>query len=74
MTASQSCKSPRRARRLSTGHERARSDIQLSPQIVRQFTTFDSTRRSFMSRFPLGQLAESAQIQSHTSLAALKSP
>jgi len=74
MTASQSCKSARRARHLSTGHGRTRSDIKLSPQCVRQFTTFDATRRSFMSRFTVGQLAESAQIQSHTSPAALKSP
>ena len=48
MTASQSRKSARRARRLSTGHGRARPDIQPSSQIVRQFTAFDATRRSFM--------------------------
>ena len=74
MTASQSCKSARRARRLSTDHGRACSDIKRPPQIVRQFTTFDATRRSFMSRFTVGQLAEPAQLQSHTSPAALKSP
>jgi hypothetical protein len=73
MTASQSCKSDRRARRLSTGHGPARSHIMLSPQIVRQFTTFDATRRSFMSRFTVSQLAEPAQLQSRTSPVALKS-
>ena len=74
MTASQSRKSARRARCLSTGHGRARSDIQPSSQIVRQFTAFNATRRSFVSRSALGQLAESAQLQSLTSSAALKSP
>lgn len=74
MTASQSRKSVRLARRLSTGHGRARSDIKLPPQIIQQFTAFDATRRSFVSRFTVGQLAESAQLQSHTSPAALKSP
>ena len=73
MTASQSCKSDRRARQLSTGHGPARSHIKLSPQIVRQFTTFDATRRSFMSRFTVSQLAEPAQLQSRTSPVALKS-
>ena len=42
MTASQSRKSARRARWLSTGHGRARSDIQPSSQIVRQFTALDA--------------------------------
>jgi hypothetical protein len=74
MTASQSRKSARHARRLSTGHGRARSDIQLSSQIIRQFTAFDATRRSIMSRFTVGQLAQSDWLQSHTSSAALKSP
>lgn len=74
MTASLSRKSARRARRLSTGHGRARSDIKLSSQIVRRFVTFDATRRSFMNRFTVGQLAEPVQLQSHTSPAALKSP
>ena len=63
----------RLARRLSTGHGRARSDIQLSSQIVRQITAFDATRSSFVSRSALGQLAESPQLQSHSSSAALKS-
>ena len=58
MTASQSRKSARRARCLSTGHGRARSDIQLSSQIVRQFTAFDATRRSFMSRFTVANLLD----------------
>ena len=74
MTASQSRKSDRRARCLSTGHGRARPDIRQSSQIVRQFTAFNAARRSFMSRSALGQLAGAAQLQSHTSSAALKSP
>jgi hypothetical protein len=74
MTAPQSRKSARLARRLSTGHGRARSDIQLSSQIVRQITAFDATRRSIISRFTDAQLAQSARPQSHTSSAALKSP
>ena len=74
MTASHSCKSARRIRCLSTGHGTARSDISLPPKIIRRFTTFDAIRRSFRSRFTGGQLAEPAQLQSHTSPAALKSP
>ena len=42
MTASQSCKSARRACRLSTGHGRARSDIRRPTQIVRQFIELDA--------------------------------
>jgi len=74
MTASQSRKTARRAHCLSAGHGRARPDIQPSSQIVRQFTAIDATRRSFVSRSVLGQLAEPARPQSHTSSAALKSP
>ena len=74
MTASQSRKSARRARCLSIGHGRARSDIQPSSQIARQFTAFNATHRSFASRSALGHLAEPAQLQSLTSSAALKSP
>ena len=74
MTAPQSRKSAPRARWLSTGHGRARSDIQPLSQIVHQFTASDATRRSFVSRSALGQLAEPARIQSLTSSAALKSP
>ena len=74
MTASQFRKSARRARCRSIGHGRARPDIQPSSQIVRQFTAFNATRRSFMSCSVLGQLAEPARPQSHTSSAALKSP
>lgn len=74
MTVSQSCQSARRARRLSIGHGRTRSDIKLLPQIVRRFATLDATRRSFMSRFTVSQLAEPAQLQSHTSPAVLKFP
>ena len=74
MTASQSRKTAHRARCLSTGHGRARSDIQLSSQIIREFTAFDPIRRSYMSRFTVGQIAGSPRLQSHTSPAALKSP
>lgn len=74
MTASQSCKSARRACWLSISHGRARSDIQLSPQIVRQLMESDATRRFFTSRFIAGQLAGSVRARSHTSPAALKSP
>jgi len=74
MTASQSRKSDCRARCQSIGHGRARSDIQPSTQIVRQFTAFNASRRSFVSRSAPGQLAEPAQLQSITSSAALKSP
>ncbi len=74
MTTSQSRKSAHRVRWLSTGHGRARSDIPPSSQIVRQFTAFDPTRRSFTRRFTVGQLAGAARPQSHTSPAALKSP
>ena len=51
MTASHPRKSDRHTRCLSTGHGRARPDIRLSPQIVRQLTEFDATRRSSSSRF-----------------------
>ena len=74
MTAPQSRKSARLARRLSTGHGRARSDIQLSSQIVRQITAFDATRRSFSGRFTVGRPAGAPRLHSHTSSAALKSP
>ena len=74
MTASQSRKTARRARCLSAGHGRARSNIQLSSQIVRDFTAFDPIHRSCMSRFTVGQFAGSPRLQSHTSSAALKSP
>src|SRR3984893_1391178 len=50
----------------SIAHGRARSDIQPSSQIVRQFTAFDATRRSSMSPFTVGQLAGSARLHSHT--------
>ena len=74
MTASHPRKSDRRTSCLSTGHGRTRSDIQPSSQIVRHFTAVDATRRSFVSRSALGHLAEPAQLHSHTSSAALKSP
>jgi len=74
MTASQSRKSDRRVRCLSIGHGTTPSDILPSPQIVRQFTAFDATRRSSMSPFIVGQLAGSARLRSHTTSAALNSP
>jgi len=66
MTTSPCRKSARRARHLSTGHGRARSDITLSAQIVRQFAVFDAIRGSFISCFTVSQLARSARPQSHT--------
>ena len=74
MTASQSRKCAPRARWLSTGHGRVRSDIQPSPQIVRQFTAIDATPRSSSSRFTGRRLAGAPRIHSRTSSAALKSP
>ena len=74
MTASQARKSAYRARCLSTGHGRARSDFQLTSQIAGQFMMFDAIRRSFTSRFTVARLAGSAPPQSHISPATLKSP
>ena len=74
MTASPSRKSDRHTRCLSTGHGRARPDIRLSSQIVRQLTEFDATRRSFSSRFTVHRLAGAPRLHSPTSSAALKSP
>jgi hypothetical protein len=74
MTASQSCKSVRRARWLSTGHGRARSDIRPSVQIGQVPTAFDANQRRFIHRFALAQLPQSRRPQSATALAALKSP
>ena len=74
MTASQSGKSARRARRLSTGHGTARSIIRHSSQIVEQLVEFDATRRRFISRCPVAQLVASAQSKSVNLPAALKSP
>jgi len=74
MTTSQCRKSARRARHLSTGHGRARSDVQLASQIVRQFMMLDAIRRSFTGRFTIEQLAGSARSKSASSPAALKSP
>jgi hypothetical protein len=51
MTASQSCKSDRRARCLSISNGRVRSDIQPSPQSDRQLTAFNAIRLSFISHF-----------------------
>jgi hypothetical protein len=74
MTASQSCKSARCARWLSTGHDRARPGIRQPPQIVRQFIELDAIRRTFVSRFPVAQLVATAPSKSANPLAALKSP
>jgi hypothetical protein len=74
MTASQARKRARRARSLSTGHGRARPDIRLSSQIVRQFAELEATRRSFMTRFAVTQPARSARSQSISLPAAPKSP
>jgi hypothetical protein len=74
VTASQSRKSARRARWLSTGHGRARPNIYLPSQIARQFTAFDAVRRSFVNRPTITQLVGSARSKSVSSPAALKSP
>lgn len=74
MTVPQSRKSARRARWLSTGHGRARSDIKLTPQAARQFAAFDAICRSSISGFIVRQLAGAARPQSHTVSAAFKSP
>ena len=74
MTASQSCKSVPRARRFSTGHGRARSDITLSSQVVRQSSAYAAARKSFESNFTVPKLAGPARSQSNTSPAAFKSP
>ena len=58
MSASQFHKSPRCARRFSTGHGRARSDIQPSPQIVRQLARFDTARRSFFGGSTVARLPD----------------
>jgi hypothetical protein len=74
MTASQSCKSARYARWLSTGHGRARPEIRQPSQIVGQLMEFDATRRAFVSRFTVAQLVATAPSKSVASPAALKSP
>jgi len=74
MTASQSGKSARHVRWLSTGHGRACPDIRQSPQIVRQLAEFDDTQYSFVTRFTVKQFVASARSKSARSPAALKSP
>ena len=74
MTASQSGKSARRARRLSTGHGRARPDICRPSQTSRQLVQFDAFRRSFVGRFTLAPLVASARSISARPPAARKSP
>jgi hypothetical protein len=74
MTASQSGKSAPRARRLSTGHGSARPHIRPSSQIIRQLLDLDATRRPFIGRFTVAQLAGLARSKSACSPAAAKSP
>jgi len=74
MTASQSCKSIRPARCLSTGHGRTRPDIRQPSQIVGQLVEFDANRRSFVNRFTVAHLVASARFKSASSPVALKSP
>jgi hypothetical protein len=74
MTASQSGKSARYARCLSTGHGKARSDIKLKSQVARQFAAFDATCRSSISRCIVSQLAASLDPNRTLRPAALKSP
>src|ERR1700741_4603994 len=70
MTTSQSRKSARHARWLSTGQGRV--DITLWSQIAKKFTEPHAPRRSFISRFTVAQLAKSTRSQSTGSPAALK--
>lgn len=74
MTVPQSRKSARRARWLSPSHGRARPDIRQPSQIGGQAMEFDATRRPFVSRSTVDQLAASARSKSVSSTAALKSP
>ena len=74
MTASQSCKSVRYARWLSTGLGRARPVLCQPPQIVGPPMQFDVIRRSRVSRSTVAQLVASARFKTASSLAALKSP
>ena len=74
MIASQSCKTARCARHLSTGHGRPRSDFQPAAQIVRQFIVGDAILRPFIGPFTVEQLAASARSKSASSPAAFKSP
>lgn len=74
MTASQSCKSARYARWLSTGHGRARPEIRQPSQIVGQLMELDAVRRAFVSPFTLAQLVATAPSKSASPPAALISP
>jgi len=73
MTVLQCRKAAPRARR-STGHDRARPDINDRPKIVGQLRQFDAIRRSSVSRFTVAQLVASPRFNSASSPAALKSP
>jgi hypothetical protein len=74
MTASQSAKSARRARSLSTGHGRARPHLGHPQQLARQFAELNAIRSPFLTRFTVAQLVASAQSKSASSPTALKSP
>jgi hypothetical protein len=74
MTAAQSCKSPRRARWLSTSHDKARPDIRQPWQIIEQLMQFDVIRRALVSRFTVEQLVAPAHFKSASSPAPLKFP
>ncbi|MGY4625444.1 hypothetical protein ACVWY3_003200 [Bradyrhizobium sp. USDA 4486] len=74
MTVTQSRKSARRARRLSTGHGRAHPGIHQPSQIVGKVVEFDAIRPAFVCGFTVAQLVGPARSQSPNSPAALKSP
>jgi len=74
MIASQSRKSARRARHLSTGHGRPRPDFQLAFQAARQFIIGEPIRHSFISRFTVEQRVVPTRSKSTSLPAALKSP
>jgi hypothetical protein len=74
MIASQSRKSARRARHLSTGHGRPRSDFQLAFQVAPQLIIGEAILRSFISRFTVEQRIVSTRSKSTSLPAALKSP
>ena len=74
MTVPQSRKSARRARWLSTGHGRARSDVRRPSQTVGQFVELDAIGRASVSGFTVAQLVGPPRSQSTNSPAALKSP
>jgi len=74
MTPSRLRKTHRLARRLSIGHDTARSDIRQSSQIAQGFTAFIRTPRSFNSLSTACQLAASRRLPSPAVRVAPKSP